>query len=109
MSGDSSEVLSEGADDLTLRAEEFDTLRACINVDHNDNFFLVDRPWWMQIGTLSAKQFIKELKRSEWEEMYHHYRGLSEAAGANKPSECQKAKALWAMKAAKDREDEFYD
>ena len=27
------EVLREGADDLTLRAEEVDTLKACINVD----------------------------------------------------------------------------
>ena len=29
--------------------------------------------------------------------------------GAKKPSESQKAKALWAMKAAKDRVEEFYD
>ena len=36
MNRDSSEVLREGADDLTLRAEEFDTLKACINVDHID-------------------------------------------------------------------------
>ena len=35
MNGDSSRVLREGADDLTLRAEEFDTLKACINVDQN--------------------------------------------------------------------------
>ena len=34
MNGDRSEVLREWADDLTLRAEEFDTLKACINVDH---------------------------------------------------------------------------
>ena len=27
----------------------------------------------------------------------------------NKPSESQKAKVLWAVKAAKDRWDEFYD
>ena len=29
---------------------------------------------------------------------------MSKAAGAKKPSESQKAKALWAVKAAKDRE-----
>ena len=29
--------------------------------------------------------------------------------GAKKPQEAQKAKALWAMKAAKDRKEEFYD
>ena len=36
MNGYSSDVLREGEDDLTLRAEEFDTLKACINVDHID-------------------------------------------------------------------------
>ena len=34
MNGDCSEVLREEADDLTLRAEEFETLKACISVDH---------------------------------------------------------------------------
>ena len=29
--------------------------------------------------------------------------------GVKKPQEEQMAKALWAMKAAKDRKDEFYD
>ena len=36
MSGDHSEVVREGADDLTQRAEEVDTQNACINVDHID-------------------------------------------------------------------------
>ena len=36
-------------------------------------------------------------------------REMSKAAGAKKSSESQKAKALWAMKAAKDRGDEFDD
>ena len=61
MSEDSSEVLREGADDLTLGAAEFDALKACINVDHIDKKCGA-RPWWMQIGTLSAKQLVKELK-----------------------------------------------
>ena len=34
---------------------------------------------------------------------------MSKAAGAEKPSESQKAKALRALKAAKGRRDEFYD
>ena len=35
---------------------------------------------------------------------------MSKAAGAEKPNESQKAKAAWAIKAAKDRRgDEFYD
>ena len=49
MSGYCSEVSREGADDLTLRAEEFDTLKACINVDHIDKNCwgppLVDADW----------------------------------------------------------------
>ena len=36
ISKDHSEVLREGADDLTLRAEEVDTQKASINVDHID-------------------------------------------------------------------------
>ena len=73
MSGDCSDVLGEGADDLTSGAEEFDTLKACINVDHIDKQ-IGDRPWSMQIGThFFAKQFTKEFEGSEWEELYHHY------------------------------------
>ena len=56
-----SEVLREGADDLTSRAKEVDTLEACINVYHvGEN--CGDRHWWSQSGTLLAKQFKKELK-----------------------------------------------
>ena len=44
----------------------------------------------------------------EWKELHHHYRDVSKAAGARKPSESHEAKALWPMKAAKDRGDEFY-
>ena len=61
ISEDHSEVFREGADDLTLRAEEVDTKKACINVDHIDDFFW-DRFWWAQIGTPFAKQSTKELK-----------------------------------------------
>ena len=32
---------------------------------------------------------------------------MSSAVGAKKPQEAQKAKALWAMRAAKDRREEF--
>ena len=39
MNGDSSEVPREGANDLTLRAEDFDTPKACIIVDHTDQKF----------------------------------------------------------------------
>ena len=58
---DHSEVLRKGADDLTPRAEEVDTQKACINVGHIGGKF-GDRLWWTQIGTLFAKQCMKELK-----------------------------------------------
>ena len=69
VNGDCSVVLREGAGDLTLRAEDFDTLKACINVDHIVNF-LGGAP----LGS----------EGSEWEELYHHCRDVSEAAGATK-------------------------
>ena len=62
ISGDSSEVLREGGDDLTLRAEESDSQKACTNVDH-----------------------------------------IHEKIGGGPRL------VLWAMKAAKERRDEFYD
>ena len=34
---------------------------------------------------------------------------MSRAAGVKKPNESPKAKALWKMKASKDRREEFYD
>ena len=49
MNGHRSEVLREGADDLTVRAEEIATLKACINVDHIDKCWgppLVDAYWY---------------------------------------------------------------
>ena len=39
--------------------------------------------------------------------MYDSYKVMSKALGVKKPQEAQKAKALWAMKAAKDRREEF--
>ena len=55
-----------------------------------------------------CQAIYKEIEGKEWEEPYHHYREMSQAAGAKKPSESQKAKAF-AMKAAKEREEEYYD
>ena len=34
---------------------------------------------------------------------------LKDFVGVRKPQKAQKAKALWAMNAAKDRKEEFYD
>ena len=41
--------------------------------------------------------------------MADSYKVMSKALRVKKPPEAQKAKALWAMKAAKDRREEFND
>ena len=94
------EVSKEGADDLTLRAEEVNTLRACINVDHiEENKF---GPPVVDADCHAFCQATHEaIEGNEWEELYSHYREMSRAAGARKPSESQKAKALRAMKAGR--------
>ena len=42
---------------------------------------------------LSAKQFTKELKVKNWEELHCPNREMSRATGAKKPSESQKSKS----------------
>ena len=51
----------------------------------------------------------KGIEGEDWEEVCESCKEMSRAAGVRKPQEAQKAKALWAMKAAKDRKEEFYD
>ena len=41
--------------------------------------------------------------------MHDSYKEMGRAVGVKKPHEAKKANALWAMKAAKDRRNEFYD
>ena len=41
--------------------------------------------------------------------MYEAYKEMSRAVGVKMPQEAHKAKALLAIKAAKDRKEEFYD
>ena len=104
----SEDYLREGLGDLTLRAEEVDTLKACVNVDHiEENKWrppLVDADWHA-----FCQAICKGIEGKEWEDLYFHYREMSKGAGTRKPRESQRAKALWAMKAAKDRREEFYD
>ena len=103
MNGYRSEVLREEAGDLTLRAEAFDPLKARFNVDHIDQNFR--RPSLVEADWCAFCQAIhKRTDRSEWEELYRHYREMSTAAGAQKKSESQKAEALWQRQG-----DEFYN
>ena len=81
--GDSSDVRREGADDLTLRLEDFHTQKPCINANHIDEKCwrppLVDADWHA-----FCQAMYKGIEVIEWEELYHHYRGMSKAAGAKK-------------------------
>ena len=75
------------------------TLKAFINFDH------IEYDRWGPLIDADWHAFCRAIckEREEWEELYCHNRDMSKATGAWKPSESQKAKALWAMKAAKDR------
>ena len=101
-------AIREGADELTLRADEVGTQRAFINTEHIEferwEPPLVDSDWHA-----FCQAIHKEIEGKEWEELYYHLRELSQAAGAKKPSESQQVQALWATKAAWDRSEEYYD
>ena len=92
-SEDYSEVLREGADDLTLRAEEVHTLKACINVDHiKDNSWgppLVDADW-----QAFCRCIYRGLNFNNGRAALSLQRDEPGSWSQEKPSESQKAKAL---------------
>ena len=58
----------ESPDELTLRAEEVGTWKSCISVDHIAKGRWVPLlPWWMLIGTPSAKRYTKASKEKTGE------------------------------------------
>ena len=64
-------------------------------------------PWLMLTGMPSVRRCTKESKEKIGKKMYESYKEMSRAVGVKKPQDAQKSKALWAMKAAKDRSDKF--
>ena len=56
---------------------------------------------------LFAGAICKGIEGSEWEDLYEPYKEMSKAVGVRKPSESQKVKALWKMKAARDSGEDF--
>ena len=94
-------AIREGSDELTLRADEVGTLWEFINKDHikfeRGEPPLVDADW-RAFCQATCTGFDGE----DWEELHCHTTDMSKATGAKKPSESEKAKGLWAMKAAKD-------
>ena len=65
---------------------------------------LVDADWYAFCQAL-----YKGIEGKDREQMYDSYKEMSKALGVEKPQEARKAKTLWAMRAAKDRKEEFYD
>ena len=101
-------IVRERPDELTLRAEEVNSLKTLISVYHNEPERLgpplVDADWYAFCHSL-----YKGIEGEDWEDMYDSYKVMSRAVGVKKPQEAHKGKALWAMKAAKDRKEELYD
>ena len=85
-------TVRESPDELTLRTEEVVTSKAYINVKH-----IVGADWYAFCQAL-----YKGIEGKGWKEMYDSFKVMSKAVGVKKTQEAQKAKALWAMKAAKD-------
>ena len=99
-------IVRESPDELTLRAEDVGTVKALLNIDHIEperwSPPLVDAYWYAFCQAL-----YKGIAGEDWEDMYESYKEMSRAVGVKKSQESQKAKALWAMKAAKDRKEDF--
>ena len=101
-------VIREGADELSLRAAEVGVLRTFIDTADVEDLRweppLVDADWHA-----FCQAIYQGIEGKEWETMYYHCKELHLAVGTKKLGDNRRAKALWAMKAAKDREDTFYD
>ena len=73
----------EGPEELTLRAEEVGSLKACINVDHiaEDRWGppLVDADWHA-----FCQAIYKGIEGEDWVELYEHYKEMSRAAGVRR-------------------------
>ena len=101
--------IREGPEELTLRTEEVHSQKSCINVDHiaqgRWSPSLVDADW-----RAFCLAIYKGVEGGEWEELYDYYKEMSRAAGVGRgANQSQKAKALWKMKEAKDREEKSCD
>ena len=101
-------IVRENPDQLTLRVEEVNTLKAYIDVNHIKperwDPPKVDADWHAFNQAL-----YKGIEGEDCEEMHDSYKEMGRAVRVKKPHEAKKANALWAMKATKDRREEFYD
>ena len=106
--GGSDVTIRKSPDELTFMAEEVNTSKARIDVNHIKperwSPFLVDADWYAL-----CQASYKGIEGEDWEEIYDSYKAMSKALGVKEQQEAQKARALWAMNAAKDRREEFDD
>ena len=76
-------AIRDGADEVKLRADELETLRAFISTDHIKferwGPPLTDADWHAL-----CQAIYKGIEGQEWEELYCHYREMSKATGAKK-------------------------
>ena len=86
--------IRDGADELTLRAEEVGLLRTLVDTKHVE----LER-WGLPLVDADWHAFFQ----------YNHFKELHEAAGTKKPGDSQEARGLRAMKAARGWDAEFYD
>ena len=82
-------AIREGANESTFRADEVETQRAFISTDH-----IEFERWGLPLVDADRHAFCEAIYKGsegeEREELYCHYKGMSKATGAQKPSESQK-------------------
>ena len=95
-------VIREGADELTLRAQEEGVLRTFIDTSN-----VGDQRWRPPPVDADWHAFCQAISQGvegpEWETMYYGQKDLQQARKSKKSNENKKAKVLWSMKEAKDR------
>ena len=95
-------VFREGADELTLRADEEGVVCSFIDTTNVGN-----KRWWPPfVGEdwhAICQAIRKDVEEPEWEALYHKYKEQHQAVKTRKYTENQKAKVLWALKEAKNK------
>ena len=83
----------ESPDDLTIRAEEANTAKALIDVNHNEperwGPLLVDADW-----CAFCQALYNGIEGKAWEEMYDSYKVMSRAVGVKKAAGGSEGKSL---------------
>ena len=94
-------VVREGADELTLRGEE-GVRRTFIDTTNVQDQRRV--PPLVDVGWHACCQaMFQGIEGQGWEAMRYHHKELHQAVRTKKHGDNPKAKALWALKAAKDK------